>query len=141
MLHNNLSEAKKHLNKSLEKRLKIKNSIDIASTQTSLGIIADKEKDYPLTEDYLLKAKELVKNEKTENKAFLLNALSNHYKMKGDLEKALIEKQAAMNLKDSLLQSDEVVEVLSKNHEYQIDKKMRKFKMQRVLNQNITTID
>jgi tetratricopeptide (TPR) repeat protein len=123
MLHNNLSEAKKYLNKALEKRLKIKNSIDIASTQTSLGIIADKEKDYSLAEDYLLKAKELVKNEKTENKAFLLNALSDHYKMKGDLENALIEKQAAMNLKDSLLQSDEVVEVLSKNHEYQIDKK------------------
>lgn len=65
----------------------------------------------------------MVKNEKTENKAFLLNALSDHYKLKGDLEKALTEKQAAMNLKDSLLQNDEVVQVLTKNHEYQIDKK------------------
>lgn len=123
MLHNNLSEAKKYLNKALEKRLKIKISVDIASTQASLGIIADKEKDFALAETYLLKAKALIKDEKTENKAFLLNALSDHYKLKGDLENALIAKQAAMNLKDSLFQSDDVIEVLSKNHEYQIGKK------------------
>ncbi len=123
LLHNNYSEAKKYLTIALKKRLLINNEVDIASTQTSLGILADKEKDFPTAEAYLLKAKELVKNEKTENKAFLLNALSDHYKMKGDLEKALTEKQAAMNLKDSLLQNDEVVQVLTKNHEYQIDKK------------------
>ena len=123
LLNNNYSEAKKYLTIALKKRLLINNEVDIASTQTSLGILADKEKDFPTAEAYLLKAKELVKNEKTENKAFLLNALSDHYKMKGDLEKALTEKQAAMNLKDSLLQNDEVVQVLTKNHEYQIDKK------------------
>jgi tetratricopeptide (TPR) repeat protein len=123
LLHDNYAEAKKYLTTALQKRLKIKNPIDIASTQTSLGILADKEKNYLEAEDYLLKAKELVKNEKTENKAFLLNALSDHYKMKGDLEKALSEKQAAMQLKDSLLQNDEVVKVLTKNHDYQIDKK------------------
>lgn len=123
LLHDNYPEAKKYLTKALEKRLKIKNAIDIASTQTSLGILADKEKNYDLAEDYLLKAKALVKNEKTENKAFLLNALSDHYKLKGDFENALNEKEAAMNLKDSLLKNDEVVEVLTQNHEYQIDKK------------------
>ena len=123
LLHDNYPEAKKYLTKALEKRLKIKNAIDIASTQTSLGILADKEKNYDLAEDYLLKAKALVKNEKTENKAFLLNALSDHYKLKGDFENALNEKEAAMNLKDSLLKNDEVVEVLTQNHEYRIDKK------------------
>ena len=128
LLHDNFNESKKYLDKALLKRLKIKNNIDIASTYTSLGIIADKENNFVEAEDYLLKAKELLKNEKTENKAFLLNALSDHYKLKGDLENALSEKQAAMNLKDSLLQSDEVVKVLTKNHEYQIDKKNTEIK-------------
>lgn len=123
VLNNNLTESRKYLTKALQKRLKIKNTIDIASTQTSFGILADKEKNYTEAEEYFLKAKELLKNEKTENKAFLLNALSDHYKIKGDLENALSEKQAAMLLKDSLLQNDEVLKVLTKNHDYQIDKK------------------
>jgi tetratricopeptide (TPR) repeat protein len=128
LLHHNYIDAKKYLTKALQKRLKINNPIDIASTQTSLGILADNEKDFLQAEEYLVKAKALVKNEKTENKAFLLNALSDHYKLKGDLEKALLEKQAAMNLKDSLLQNDEVLKVLTKNHDYQLDKKNAEIK-------------
>ncbi|SEG38013.1 Tetratricopeptide repeat-containing protein [Halpernia humi] len=123
LLQNNFVEAKKYLTIALEKRLKLKNKLDIASTQTNLGILADKEKNYALAEDYLLKAKKNTENEKTENNKFLLNALSEHYKLKGDLKNALEEKEAEVALQDSLLQSSEIVKVMNTAHDYEMKKK------------------
>lgn len=123
LLQNNIKEAKKYLSIALNKRIILKNRLDIASTQTSLGVAADKEQNFDLAEEYLLKAQKNTANEKTENKKFILKALSDHYKLKGDLKNALTQKEAELALQDSLLQTSEIVSVINTEHDYELKKK------------------
>lgn len=129
LLHNKLNEAKTNLIIALEKRLKINTAYDIASTKTSLGVLYDKEKQYERAEKILLESKELLKDIATENKEFILIALSDHYKQKGDFENALLLKEAQMQLKDSLLYKNEILDVVNKEHNYIINKKSKEIRI------------
>jgi tetratricopeptide (TPR) repeat protein len=124
LLNGNLSGAKKNLKIALLMRTKIDStSIDVASTLTSLGIVADKEKRYNEAAVYLLKAQKLVGTISIEKKKFILDALAEHYKLQGDLENALKMKEAAAAVQDSLLNSNVIVTVLKQEHKFELDKK------------------
>lgn len=123
LLNGKLEESEKYLKKALQLRTKINFPIDIASTKTSLGILYDKKKDYDVAEKYLLEAQSLLKNEISIKKEAILIALSNHYKIKGELEKALKLKDEQLALQDSIYQKDELVSIIKQEKKYVIDKK------------------
>jgi tetratricopeptide (TPR) repeat protein len=123
LLQNKFKEAQKYLSIALSKRLLLKNKFDIGATQTSLAIVADKEHRYDEAEKLLFAAQKNLKNKKTDNKKFFLNALAEHYKLKGDIKNALQQKEAAMALQDSLLQNSEIIKVMETAHKYELEKK------------------
>lgn len=123
LLNDKLEEAENYLKKALQLRTKINFPTDIASTQTSLGILYDKKKEYDVAEKYLLEAQSLLKNELNIKKEALLKALSDHYKIKGELEKALKLKDEQLALQDSMYQKDELVSIIKQEKKYVIDKK------------------
>lgn len=118
LLHDQLKDAEQNLLIALEKRIQINVPIDIAATKTNLGTLYDKLKQYDKAEQYLLDAKLLLKDVVTDKKEEFLIAFSNHYKLKGELEKALQIKEQQLDLKDSLLHNVEIINVIKKEHEY-----------------------
>jgi tetratricopeptide (TPR) repeat protein len=122
LLKNNLKAAKPNLEIALKKRKQMGNPLDIASTETSLGILADKEKRFDDAEKLLLAAQKRLKNEPLEKVKFLNIALGDHYKLKGDFEKALEQKEAALALQDSLLNESEIIAVINQENQYEKQK-------------------
>lgn len=122
LLKNNLKAAKPNLEIALTKRQQMGNLVDIASTETSLGILADKERRFDDAQKFLLSAQKKLKNEPLEKVKFLNIALGDHYKLQGDFEKALEHKEAALALQDSLLHESEIVAVLNQEHQYEKQK-------------------
>lgn len=122
LLKNNLKAAKPNLELALKKRKQMGNPLDIASTETSLGILADKEKRFDEAEELLLTAQKRLKNESLEKVKFLNIALGDHYKLKGDFEKALEQKEAALALQDSLLNESEIIAVINQENQYEKQK-------------------
>jgi tetratricopeptide (TPR) repeat protein len=120
---NQITEAEKNLIFSLQKRLKINSPADIASSKISLGILYDKKMEFEKAEFFFMEAKELLKDLATDSKEFLLQSLSNHFKLKGDFENALLNKEEQLKLKDSLYFKNEVLEVITKENKYNIEKK------------------
>jgi tetratricopeptide (TPR) repeat protein len=118
LLHDNLVEAEKNLTTALKKRIKINAPYDIASTKIALGLLYDKQELFEKAEIALLEAKGLLKNLVSDKKEDLLKALASHYKLKGDLEKALIVKEEHLALKDSLLHDTEILNVVNKENNY-----------------------
>lgn len=125
LLKNNLKAAKPNLELALKKRKQMGNPLDIASTETSLGILADKEKRFDEAEKLFLAAQKRLKNEPLEKVKFLNIALGDHYKLKGDIEKALEKKEAALALQDSLLNESEIIAVINRENQYEKQKSKR----------------
>ncbi|MBC7640819.1 MAG: tetratricopeptide repeat protein [Flavobacterium sp.] len=128
LLHNQLIDAERNLNIALQKRIKMNVPNDIASTKTMLGLLYDKQKQFEKAEFCLLQAKELLKDVSNDKKEDLLKALSDHYKLKGDLEKALIIKEAQLQLKDSLLHHTEIINVVNKENNYVVEHQKNEIK-------------
>uniref|UniRef100_UPI00404A3BD9 tetratricopeptide repeat protein n=1 Tax=Flavobacterium sp. TaxID=239 RepID=UPI00404A3BD9 len=122
LLKNNLKAAKPNLELALKKRKQMGNPLDIASTETSLGILADKENRFDDAEKLLLVAQKRLKKEPLEKVKFLNIALGDHYKLKGDFEKALEQKEAALALQDSLLNESEIIAVINQENQYEKQK-------------------
>jgi DNA-binding LytR/AlgR family response regulator len=118
LLHDNLVEAEKNLTTALNKRIKINAPFDIASTKIALSVLYDKQELFEKGETALLEAKTLLKNIASDKKEDLLKALANHYKVKGDLERAFLIKEQQLELKDSLLHDTEILNVVNKENNY-----------------------
>lgn len=128
LLQNKLVEAEAKLNIALRKRILINVPVDIASTKTALGVLYDKQKLFEKAEIILLEAKELLKNFPSDKKEDLLKALSEHYKLKGELKNALKTKDEQMLLKDSLLHDTEVINVVNKENNYVFNSQKKEIK-------------
>jgi tetratricopeptide (TPR) repeat protein len=128
LLHNDLIEAEKNLIIALQKRTKINVPFDIASSKTMLGSLYDKKNQSDKAEKLLLEAKELLKDVATDKKEDLLMMLSEHYKLKGELEKALKTKEEQLFLKDSLLHATEIINVVVKENKYVSDIQKKEIK-------------
>lgn len=118
LLHNDLDNAEVNLNIALQKRIKINVPYDIASTKTMLGLLYDKQKNFDKAEIFLIEAKVLLKNLNSDKKEDLLNILSDHYKLKGELKNALKAKEEQLLVKDSLLYNTEIINVINKENDY-----------------------
>lgn len=123
LLNEKLDEAEPYLKTALNLREKINFPTDVASTKTSLGILYDKKGDLVLAEKYLLEAQSLLKNEINIKKEALLIALSSHYRIKGELDKALKLKDEQLALQDSMYQKDELVSIVKQEKKYVLDQK------------------
>ena len=128
LLHNQLLDANRNLNIALQKRIKMNVPNDIASTKVVLGSLYDKQKQFVKAEFYLLEAKELLKDVSNDKKEDLLKALVDHYKLKGNLEKALLIKEVQLQLKDSLLHHTEIINVVNKENNYVVENQKNEIK-------------
>lgn len=118
LLRDQLQDAEKNLLIALQKRIKINVPIDIASTKTNLGVLYDKKKQFDIAEIFLNDAKILLTDIVSDKKEDFLKAYSNHYKLKGELHTALKIKEEQLILKDSLLHSTEIVNVIKKENDF-----------------------
>lgn len=132
-----LEDAEKNLLIALQKRIQINSPIDIASTQTNLGILYDKRKQFDKAEKNLNEAKILLKNIPSDQKEELLHAFSNHFKLKGHFEKALKIKEEQLYLKDSLLHKSEIINVINKERDFVVKNQNNKLNKLKSLEKNV----
>ena len=76
----------------------------------------------------MLEAGELLKDVSNDKKEDLLKALSDQYKLKGNLEKALLIKEVQLQLKDSLLHHTEIINVVNKENNYVVENQKNEIK-------------
>lgn len=126
LLHNQLNEAERNLLIALQKRIKINVPQDIAVTKTELGVLYDKLEQFDKAEIYLNEAKLALKDVISDKKEDFLKAYSEHYRLKGELDTALKIKEEQLDLKDSLLHSTEIINVIKKENEYQTNSQNQK---------------
>jgi tetratricopeptide (TPR) repeat protein len=138
LLHNQLAAAEKYLLIALKKRIQINAPFDIASTKTELGILYDKKKQFDKAEFFLNEAKILLEDIVSDKKEEFLQAYSNHFKWKGELETALKIKDEQLLLKDSLLHETEIIDVIKKENDFVVESQNQKIVKLQSVEENLS---
>ncbi|MEM9679112.1 MAG: tetratricopeptide repeat protein, partial [Bacteroidota bacterium] len=129
IIYNNLGELylEKDSEKAqqyLERTLQLKNELNLRSgievTQSNLGYIHLKNKDYTKAISYFDKAKEHIKGKQL---VFVYNNLLEAYKGLGQMDKALEYSEKSSRLNDSILNSESLTNLIEVETKYETEKK------------------
>lgn len=120
---NQLQEAETFLTKALHIRKEINAPYPIASTLHVLGKIVMKKNNLLKAEKLLLEALFLIETENGLKKVEILQTLSDFYKQKGDYQSALTFKESSSNLRDTILNESELVNLEKTRAAFEMAKK------------------
>lgn len=111
------------LKKALAIRQEIKGKYDVASTMNLLGALYSRMGNTKEAETRLLQSLALLKDENSYRKKDAYGYLAEHYKSLNDFEEAYKYQAAYLAMSDTLVDEREMVTVLRKQNQYELEKK------------------
>lgn len=118
-----LDEAETMLRKAMEIRQSTQSKYDVASSMNVLGALLTKKGKMKEAEGYLLQSMALLKGESSNRQQDLYKYLSDHYKAAGDFEEAYKYQANYITMRDTLVNQDEVANMLRAQSQYEVEKK------------------
>lgn len=119
----NLEKAEVYLDLALTLRQKVKSNHDIASTLNIIGVLLSKKGKHAEAEQNLLKALAIVKGDNQSIEKDIYQSLAGHYRQTGQLEEAYQYQASYISLHDTLVDDNEITNMLKQQNQYELDKK------------------
>lgn len=117
------ARAEEMLKKALSIRQEIKGKYDVASSMNLLGALYSRMGKPKEAETWLLQSLTLLKDENSYRKKDAYGYLAEHYKSLNDFEEAYKYQAAYMAMSDTLVDEKEMVTILRKQNQYELEKK------------------
>jgi two-component system, sensor histidine kinase PdtaS len=136
---NKLDQSEEMLRHALEIRKETKSPYDIASTMNVLGALLTRKGKMKEAEEYLLQSLALLKGENGNREKDLYKYLSQHYKAVGDFEEAYKYQASYISMEDTLVNENEVANMLKAQSVYEVEKKDAQLALERKENELQTT--